>query len=350
MSDGASAAPAAAPAATSGPQNTQNQPPSKLPQPGKPAQASKDAAPAWTEKDDVELTERLKRSPYGKRKVNGKEESVSDIKDLQRWLLDSQRGVGANQLVEQTKKERAEAAAAKKEAESHMELVKRARAGDVQARRELGLVPDEEKQQIEREWEALDPAVKRLVQENQQYRQQLQERLEEEQRLMQERTEKEKAAKRDETLKRAREIIPAVMKDLREELHDVALPDIIQAMEVFKEAGQRIGVDYTPEQLRLYIEQQREAGVWEHVGRTKPDAALKRVAPILKGLKAEQLSAALGEDFVPLARAFSAAWIAHHKRGQGKATPGNTTQQQSQPEPQREKPSPLTPFRLPPRR
>lgn len=279
----------------------------------------KDAAPTWGEKDDADFIERLKRSPYSKLKVNGKDETIDSIDAFKRLQLDAQRGKGANRFVEETKKE---AEAAKKEAaeaKAERELIKRARQGDMQARRELGLIPDEERQRSEQEWEALPPEVKQLVQQNHEMAQRLKQREEQEAQSLKERQEAEKKASRDATLKRAGELAPQVLKDVREELYDVELPEILLAMETLKASGARLGVDYTPEQLAAYIEQQREAGVWERVGRAKPGAALKRIAPMLKTLKPNELMEHLGDDFPALAKTFSAAWIAYHKGRQEKA-------------------------------
>ncbi len=300
--------------------------------------------PSWSEKDDADLIERVKRSPYGKLKVDGKDEAIDSIDAFKRMQLDAQRGKGANRFVEQTKKE---AEAAKKEAaeaKAERELIARARKGDPQARRELGLIPDEERQRTEQEWAALPPEVQAVVRENFEMQQRLKAHEDEKQKTLAEREAAEKKEKRDATLKTAKELSASVLKDVREELYDVELPEVLLAMETLKAAGARLGKEYTPEQLAAYIEQQREAGVWERVGRTKPNVALKRLAPVLKGLKANELRDALGDDFVPLAKLFSGAWVDHWKAAKTKAAAKPA--QGSPPSEQPKKPEPLSPFKF----
>lgn len=340
MSDGAptsapgGAAPAPAAQPTAGQPKPTTPPKPKAPEP---------AAPTWGEKDDADLVERLKRSPYGKLKANGKEEVIDSPDSLRRVLLDATRGRGANQLVEKTKAEKAEAEKMAGEAKHLREMLDRARRGDRAAARELGLIPDEERQREQQEWESLPPEVRALAQQNQELAERLRSIETEKQREMTERQESEKKAKRESTLKRAKEMATEVLKDVRDEMRDVELPEIITAMEAFSEVGQRLGVDYTAEHLKAYIEQQRDAGVWERVGRTKPDVAIKRLAPVLRGLDAKGLQDALGDDFVPIAKAFSAAWLGYHKR---KSAPPPTSQAQKPAEKPSEPAAPLSRFRF----
>lgn len=336
MSDGISSG--GAPVAPAAPAQTQAQTKAAPPK-------QHDAPPAWGEKDDAELIERLKRSPYGKLKVHGKEEAIDSTDALKRLLLDAQRGKGANQLVEQTKKEREEAQREAAEAKRLKEAVERLRKGDRNAARELGLVADEERRAAEEEWAKLPPEVQRVIQQNQELADRLAQIEAEKQRELQEREEAEKKSKREAVLKRASEMAKEVLKDVREEFHDVELPHVIQAMEALRESGLKMGVDYGVEQLRAYMEQQREASVWEQVGRAKPDVALKRVSPLLKSLKADALESALGEDFVPLAKLFSTAWLGYHKRKS--AAPPKPTAQPQQQEEQRQERQPLSRFRMP---
>lgn len=312
------------------PAQTQTKPTPKPPQ---------DTAPAWSERDDAELIERVKRSPYGKLKVDGKDEAIDSIDAFKRMQLDAQRGKGAKRFVEETKKEVEAAKREAAEAKAERELIARARKGDLQARRELGLIPDEERQRTEQEWEALPPEVKALVQQNHEMAQRLKQREEQEAQTLKERQEAEKKAARDATLKRASELAPQVLKDVKEELYDVELPEILLAMETLKASGARLGVDYTPEQLAAYIEQQRDAGVWERVGRAKPGAALKRIAPLLKSLKPGELMEHLGDDFPVLAKIFSRAWIDYHNGRKAKAA-----QAQQQPATTSEAPKPRAPL------
>lgn len=335
MSDAPVAAPGgAAPAAA----------PAQAPATTAPPKPKAPGAPSWGEKDDAELIERIKRSPYGKLKADGKEEHIDSPDALKRLLLDAQRGKGANRLVEQTKREKAEAEKMAAEAKQERALLERARRGDKAAARELGLIPDDERQREQQEWESLPPEVKALVQQNQELANRLKEREEAERKTLAEREEAKKRETRESTLKRAKEMATEVLKDVREEFHDVELPDVIMAMEALRESGLKMGVDYNAEQLRAYVEQQREESVWGRVSRTKPDVALKRVAPLLKSLKADQLEGLLGEDFVPIAKLISAAWLGHHKRKSAPKPQGAAAA--SAAEPQRKPPEPLSRFRF----
>jgi hypothetical protein len=93
-----------------------------------------------------------------------------------------------------------------------------------------------------------------------------------------------------------------VLKDVREELHDVELPEIVSAMRNLLETGQRIGVDYSPEHLAAFVQQRRQAALNDRFAGLKPDAQLKAVLPTLKSLVSSpegmaMLEQALGEDF-----------------------------------------------------
>ena len=334
MSDAPVAAPGGAAPPTVAPAQATNAAPPKPKAPD---------APTWGEKDDAELIERIKRSPYGRFKADGKEEAIDSPDALKRLLLDAQRGKGANRLVEQTKKEKAEAEKLAAEAKHERALLDRARRGDRAAARELGLIPDDERQREQQEWESLPPEVKALVQQNQELANRLKEREEAEQKTLAEREETKKREARESTLKRAKEMATEVLKDVREEFHDVELPDVIMAMEALRESGLKMGVDYNAEQLRAYVEQQREESTWGRVSRAKPDVALRRVAPLLKSLKADQLEGLLGEDFVPIAKLISAAWLGHHKR---KSAPKPQGGQAAAPAEQRKPPEPLSRFRF----
>lgn len=342
MSDGATGgAPAApaAPAATGTPNTPVAPPKTAAPKAAPP----KPDAPSWGEKDDADFIERLKRSPYGKIRVDGKDEAIDSVDALQRTLRHAQKGHAANRLVEQTKKE---AEAAKKEAaetKAERELIQRARQGDVQARRQLGLIPDEERAQAEQEWQQLPPEVQAIARQNMELAERLRAVEEEKAAELKTREETEKKQHRDNQLARAKELSASVLKDVKAELHDVELPEILLAMETLKASGSRLGVDYTPEQLAAYVEQQREAGVWERVGRTKPDVALKRLAPMLKSLKAGELRGALGEDFPALAKLFAGEWLAYHQGKKSKPAPAASTE-----EPQQKR-EPLSPIRFVPR-
>lgn len=299
-------------------------------------------APSWSDADNETLLNTLKRSPFGKRKVNGKEETVSSVDDLKRWILDSQRGVGANRVVEESKREAEEGRKAKAEAERLKQAVARLKKGDREALRELGLDEGAEAEE-QRAIEALPPEVREVLEHNRMLQRKLQEREEAEKRQLQEREEAGKKQQREATLARAKELAPQILKDIKPEMYDVELPSVLMAMEDLKAQGMRLGVDYTPEQLSLYIDQIREQEFGSRVTRMKPDAAAKLLGPQLKSLKAEQLPEVLGDLFVPLGRLFAEAWTGHWKRK--RAAPPQQNQAQRPADEPVQKPKPLSPFR-----
>lgn len=321
MSDGAAGAPGAAPAAA----------PATAPQGNAPAQAKPkavEAPPAWSEKDDSELLERLKRSPYGKLKVNGKEEGIESIEDLKRRNLDAMRGRGANRVVEESKKQAEEGKKAAEEAKALKTALDRARRGDVAALRELGLVPDDERQRAEQEFSKLPPEVQEVLRQNLE----LQERLTAREREEQERAQKEemtvKERRKQEVLARAKSFLPEIMADIREEYADADLPDVLQVMETLRSEGSRLGVDYDASHVKLMVEQLREGSVNGRIKQMKPEAAAKNLAPMLASMKPNEMRAALGEHFLPIAKAISKAYIAAVKGERNK--PAQQQQQRTE--------------------
>lgn len=342
------AAPIAAPAA----QATETKPaaaPAKVEKLDKaPAKPAAEAAPSWSEKDDAELLERLKRSPYAKIKVNGKEEGIESLEDLKRRNLDAMRGRGANRLVEETKKEAEEAKAAKSRLEQYEKLLGAARKGDMRAIRQLGLLQDAERQQQEEALSKLPPEVRAIVEENQTLAQRVREA--EEAKLADQRKAEQMAAQkaREEVLAKARSYIPELMSEVREEFADVDLPDVLRVLEDLREEGARLGVDYDVSHVKLMVKRLRENGVDMRMQQLQPAAALKRLGPVMAKMKSEELASALGEQFEPIARAMSAAYVSHVKRVKRvKATPpavhGAKPAQAAAASPPKQ---PLSPFRF----
>ena len=312
MSDGIGGAPAPAPAAKSAPAEVKSIPkPGGTPAPKKDAKPeAKDTAPSWSDDDDRELFERLQRSPYGKFKANGKEKPIASKDDLLSVFTSASRAEGANELVSKTKKEREEAARVAQEARELAQLVTRAREGDAEARKQLGLVPDEERKAHEEAWNKLSPEQQALYRKNHELQQRVaeSERKEAEQKAEQEA--KQKELRKTEVLTKAKTHAKEILKDVKEELHDVELPEIIGAMRTLLETGQRIGVDYNAEQLATYVRQRRDAALTSRVGAMKPDAALRMVLPALKTLAStpegvQAIQEALGGDWDSISTAIA---------------------------------------------
>lgn len=345
MSDGTAAATAAPPATTT------PTAPTTTPKPAKgakvpaspPPEAAKPAEPAaWGEADEKDLLERFKRSPYGKRKVNGKEEPVDDLKA---WHLDAMRGRGATKLVEETKKESAAAKAAREEAESLAELVRRARAGDKAARRELALIPDDEAEAQRQQFEALPPEVQAVIRRNAELEQERAERLRADEETKASEAKKKAALERKTLLDEARKAAKEILADVDEANYDVELPHILSAMRELKERKLRLNVDYTAADLKTLVEDHRVRAIDGKLGNLKPEALLKRVVPALKGLSAEQLQALLGGELAPLGRRISEAYLAMHrakKQASAKQPAATPTKRDEAPAPVK----PLSPFRF----
>ena len=292
-----------------------------------PAKGAKPAEPAdsgWSDKDESELFEKFKRAPWAKVKANGGEKAITSREEFLAMATDASRARGYNKLVEQTKKEAAEAKAIKEEHAAHKALLERARRGDVQARRELGLVPDTERAQLEKEWAALTPAQQELHRRNHELEEKLSAVERKEQEDKAKAAETKRNAERTKTMGEARQFAKEILKDVKEELVDVELPEIIGAMRVLRDAGQRIGRDYTTEQLTAYVQQRRAAALESRIGTLKPEAALRHVLPHLKQLVAtpeglEQLEQVLGVDFEAIAGALSGRRLAKWRQGKQKA-------------------------------
>ena len=311
-----------------------------------PADAPKDAAPQWGDKDDADLFERVSRAPWAKLKVNGKDEPIKTRADMDRVLNDAQRGRGANRVVEETKKAREEAAQEKAEAARERSLVKRAREGDPAARRELGLIPDTEKEEQRRQWEALDPEVRRVLERNHE----LETKEEERSRKETQRNEEEQAGKtklqRDKLLTDALGYAKDILKDVKAESYDVELPDVISAMRALTEAGQRLGVDYDAAMLGRFIEEQRAISLEGRLANLKPDAALRKMLPHLKALKSTDLESALGQDFDAVTKVFAEAQLARWRAGKRKAAQQGGLQQNQKREEEAPAVRPMSPMRF----
>lgn len=157
----APATPAAAPAATTPANtNTETKAAPKSPAPKSPAPV-KTEAPAWSDQDDAELFEKLKRSPY-KAKIKGEERALDGKESLRDILNHAQRGIGASKMVEEKNRLEAQAKEHQAKLEKYERTLEAARRGDFAARQELGLIDPREVKAREAEWDAVPPEVKEL--------------------------------------------------------------------------------------------------------------------------------------------------------------------------------------------
>jgi hypothetical protein len=246
MSEGApAAAPTAAPAANA-PANTNTEAKGASKAPGQVAEAK--APPAWSDTDDAELFERLKRSPY-KAKIKGQERGLDSKQSLQEILGHAQRGIGATKMVEETKLEREAAAKERAEAAAERELIKRAKAGDWQAKKELGLLDPAELRARNDEWEAMPPEVRELYEDRQRLAQEkaeLQQKWESKEREENDRREATALgqAKRM-AMTETHRVLHAI--GMTEQNQERLMPFVAGAIADLREHGLELGVDMPPE-------------------------------------------------------------------------------------------------------
>lgn len=344
MSDGAvGGAPAApAPAADATTQADPKGAPGVVkPKKGKAAPAPSPEPAPWGEKDEAAFFELFKRSPHSKMKVDGKEHTISSKEDFERMRLDAIRGRGASRLVEETKREAADAKRDREEATAFRDLVKRAQAGDKEARRALRLIPDDEAEEAQRNWDALDPRIKAVIERNRELETQAEERQRKDEEAQQSEKQRKREAMKAELLAKARAHAAEILADVRPESMDVELPNIIAAMRHLHDRKLRLGVDYGVEQLKQLVSDERTRSIDERIATLKPEAVLKHATKALRELKPEQLQELLGGDLDELGRLFSRAYIERHRAAKNKPPPA-----QSRPSEPPRPPQPLSKFRF----
>lgn len=352
MSEGAGS-PGAAPAAPSAAPDASSTPPKQPVAPKSADKAKKPAEaagePEWGDADDADLFTRLQKAPWAKVKANGEEKRITSREDFLSLATDASRSRGMNKMAEETKKQQAEAKQIRDEANQQKQLIERARRGDGAAMRELGFVPDGERQELQQRWEAMTPEQQFLHQRNHELETRFAAQETKERQDQEAATETKRKANRDAVMGKAREHAAAILKDVKSEMHDVELPEIIGAMRVLGEAGQRIGTDYTTEQLAAYVQQRREAGVNSRVANMKPEAALRMAVPHLKALISTpegmaQLEEVLGVDFELVAGKLSGRRLEKYKASKKTEALKPPTQQQKKEDRDLAR-EPLSPFR-----
>lgn len=351
------AAPAAAAPTTATPsQSTQQQtarPATGTPSPAatkSPAKAETpaDAKPTWGDEDKKQLFDLLKKSPY-KLRHKGEEQALDSEEAFTAALMDAQRGRGASKMVEETKREKAEAEKARAEAQRMSQLLEAARRGDVNALAQLGLEPAEARQQREAEEAAIPPEVRAVIDENRRLAAELQ-RMEaaaqEAQRQQeQELVQKQAAELREVGMGYAKKLVEAIGADPKHAAE--AFEDIRDAMMELNDLGAEIGVDFTEEQVIAMAKQRREARALKDLSQLRPEKLLSSLKDNLLAAKPADMRAALGDDgFTRLATAMARELKAM------RLGPAPTQPQQAPPTQSEERPKqalagwPLSPFRF----
>jgi CRP-like cAMP-binding protein len=256
---------------------------------------------AWGDEDDAKFFELAKRSPY-KAKIKGEDRAIDSKESLRELLNHAQRGIGATKLVEESKKEREAAAAERAEAQKERDLIRRARAGDFAARRELGLVPAGAKDEHEQALEQLPPEVRAVIEQNARLEAQLEEFKQQQSQTKAEQEKRAQAAKLEETRTRGLEgikaafdlamreavgklgVTPETSAKWVESQGEAWLETGIKALADFEEQGLELGVDLTPEMLSDRISKMRDEARLDSFKKLPPRLALHAYAPALEAL------------------------------------------------------------------
>jgi len=340
MSDGTGAAPASAPA--EGSTQGDGQQSAKPTAAGAALKASATQQPSWTDDDDKAFFELAKKSPY-KARIKGEERGIDSKQSLQDLLNHAQRGIGANKVVEESRKEAAAAKAEREEAAKERALVDRARKGDFEARKALGLVPAEELHKRKSEWESVPPEVRQLYEERNKAHEELQTlRAEKEQR------EAEVARRREETeLGQARRMALDATHGLLDQLgvtEDNAeryLPHVAGAIADLADYGLELGVDMTPDLIAERVKQRIGGMDEQHFSSLSP----KRAVALMESHLAKMDDSALLETVSDkLARRISRAYAQRITGQRKQAAPQQTMQREVERRP--ELPKVLSPFRF----
>jgi hypothetical protein len=345
----AAAAPTTATPSQSNPQQTARP---ATPQPAAPKAPAKAEAPAadkptWGDDDKKQLFDLLKKSPY-KLRHKGEEQALDSEESFTAALMDAQRGRGASKMVEETKREKAEAEKARTEAQRMSQLLEAARRGDVNALSQLGLEPPDVRQQREADEAAIPPEVRAVIDENRRLAAELQRREaaahEAQQRQEQELVQKQAAELREVGMGYAKKLVEAIGADPKHAAE--AFEDIRDAMMELNDLGAEIGVDFTEDQVLAMARQRREARALKDLSQLRPERLFSSLKDNLMAAKPADMRAALGDDGFTRFATSVARELKAMRLG-----PAPTQPQQTQPAPE-EKPKsagagwPLSPFRF----
>lgn len=296
----------------------------------------------WSDDDDKAFFEMAKRSPY-KAKIKGEERGIDSKQSLQDLLNHAQRGIGANKVVEETRKEAAEAKRLKEEATQERELFARARKGDFEARKALGMVPLDEIRKRESEWEAVPPEVRQLYEEHNKTKAELQrvqqQREQEQAEIAGRREASELGAAKRIALDSTHGIMDSL--GLTRENGERFLPYVAGAIGDLGEAGLELGVDMTPELIMERVKQRIGALDEQHFSGLRTDRAMAHIIPRLELADDSQIL----QLFPQTLQARISKLYAMQVRG--RRTQSSAPQQQPQREERRpEPPKVLSPFRF----
>jgi hypothetical protein len=327
----AAAAPAAAPAA-----------PSAAPAQTSAAPADAKAPPteaAWDNEQETQFLKMLSKSPYGKVKANGKEEAIDSADKLKALMLDAQRGKGATKLAEEAKREKAEAAQAKQQAD----LAMRALKGDAAALRALGITDPAEQQAREQALAEVPPEVRAVIERAEAAEARIAEFEAREAEAKQAEEQRRTMAVRDQVRTEALGFAKSLVESLGTgEEAEALLPYTLRAMHDLGAEGLRMGVDVSPEQVQQFARQLFDADGVQRVDRLAPKSFLGAALKRLETMPVKDVVAGLS----PKMRVAIAKELAQQR------VAAKTAAQPKPAEPQSERPStstmpqPMSPFRF----
>lgn len=266
--------------------------------------------------------EALKSSPY-KMKVKGEEIAISDEESFQKLINNAQRGVGANKLVEESKRAAEEARKEREAVAQERALFEKARRGDFEARKQLGLIPAAELEREQAEWNSVPDGVKEVLHYAQQLEKQnaeFKQRFEQEQAAQQQR---QHQAAIESARRTAQDQTHQVLKalNLSNEAAVKYLPFVAGAIHDLSESGLELGVDMTPEAIIELVKERVGSFDESHFESMSPKTAMKILEAKLKVMSDDEALDTF--DAQTLAR-LSRAWA---KRIMGRR---NAAQQQPQ--------------------
>lgn len=327
----AAAAPAAAPAA-----------PSAAPAQASAAPADAKAPPteaAWDNEQEAQFLKMLSKSPYGKVKANGKEEAIDSADKLKALMLDAQRGKGATKLAEEAKREKAEAAQAKQQAD----LAMRALKGDAAALRALGITDPAEQQAREQALAEVPPEVRAVIERAEAAEARIAEFEAREAEAKQAEEQRRTMAVRDQVRTEALGFAKSLVESLGTgEEAEALLPYTLRAMHDLGAEGLRMGVDVSPEQVQQFARQLFDADGVQRVDRLAPKSFLGAALKRLETMPVKDVVAGLSPKMrVAIAKELAQQRVAAKTQAQPKPAEAQSERPSTSTMPQ-----PMSPFRF----
>ncbi len=306
MTDSATtAAPAATPTTTEVKSDTA--PTETKPAPQKQVHPHESSAHGWTE-EHAKQFESLLKLKGSKLKMKNEETPITSMDDFHKALQLAQRGLGGAKQAGEFRKKEEEYQAKLKASEERDVLIEAARNGDYDARESLGLVSKQEKEARRREMEEIDPQVRELLQERNEYAKRLQELETKSQREALQAQQRQQQAAFAEAKEIALNETNSILQDMgfSPDTAESHLRYTYAAIAELGEAGLVIGEDMTPELIKQRVKQMRDEAGETAFKQLRPENRLKYTLPDLEAANEEALLKMVPEGLlVKLARAYA---------------------------------------------